>query len=54
MKKPNYQEQDKRIIGACIIITGVGVIGLIAIAFDNVNVLWTLNVLPSLIQAVNR
>lgn len=55
MKKPtNYIEQDKTITTAIIIITGVGIIGLLAIAFDNANILWTLNIIPNWIQAVYR
>ncbi|WP_167572003.1 hypothetical protein [Aquimarina algiphila] len=54
MKKQNYIEKDKTITTAFVLITGIGIIGLLAIAFDNVNVLWTLNIIPSCIHAVNR
>ncbi|WP_167571926.1 hypothetical protein [Aquimarina algiphila] len=54
MKKENYIEKDKTITTAFVLITGIGIIGLLAIAFDNVNVLWTLNIVPSCVQIINR
>ncbi len=50
----NYIEQDNTVTTAFIIITGIAIIASIAVAFDNVNVLWTLNIIPSCVQAVIR
>ncbi|WP_271730126.1 hypothetical protein [Aquimarina algiphila] len=54
MKKQDYIEKDKNITTAFVLITGIGIIGLLAIAFDNINVLWTLNIIPSCVHAVKR